>query len=58
MGKRRVLSGNRVVTKGNPVKDRIVRTKRRDIDTTVQSMIDGPALIKPFRGRYMDELGF
>lgn len=53
MAKGRELTGNRDVTKGNPARDRIMRAKRREVDATVQELIDGPKTIKPFRGRDM-----
>lgn len=56
MAKRRELTGNRVVKKGNPVRDRIVRARRREIEATVQSMIDGPKLVAPFRGSSLGDL--
>lgn len=56
MAKRRELTGNRVVRKGNPVRERIVRAKRREVEAAVQAMVDGPKRVAPFRGRSLGDL--
>ncbi len=58
MDKRRELTGNRVVSKGNPVRDRIVRAKRREVDSIMKEMIDGPRKVEPFRGTAVPGLDF